>query len=65
MKRVEIKKEIKDSLGDVKSYEELIHKFSIYLFDNYIRRKVKIDSEKIIKLKKDKKKNASSTRKKV
>lgn len=54
--RKKIKEEIKDEIAGVTSFDSMIHKISIYIFDNYQRRKKKIDSEAILKKKRKKKK---------
>ena len=46
MTRTELKKEIKEFIGDSVTYDEMIHKFSIYITNNYKRRKQSIDSTK-------------------
>lgn len=61
--RKKVKDEIRDFVKNSKSYEDLIHQVSIYIFDNYIRRSKPIDSQKILKLRKGKNKNVSKKKK--
>jgi phage host-nuclease inhibitor protein Gam len=50
--RKKIKEEIREKINDSQSFEAILHNVSIYIFDNYIRRKKPIDSEALLKRKK-------------
>lgn len=54
--RKEIKEEIKNAVSDSKSFESMVHEITIYIYNNYVRRKSPIDSEKILKKKRNEKK---------
>ena len=47
--RKKIKSELKETAVGADSFDEVIHRISIYIFDNFKLRNKKIDSEKILK----------------
>lgn len=55
--RGQIKVELKEATKKAKNYDDMVHLISVYIFDNYKRRKVAIDSETILKRKKHEKNN--------
>ena len=54
--RRQIKNELKQAIVGSASFDEIIHRISIYIFDNYKLRNKPIDSERILKLKRKRKK---------